>query len=36
MIEHFGKVALTMLLIAVIVTGTVALKSAVWIPHFNH
>jgi hypothetical protein len=36
MIKQFGKVALTMLLITVIVIGIVAVKSAVWIPHFNH
>jgi hypothetical protein len=32
-IKRFGKIALTMILFAVVVTGIVALKAVIWIPH---
>ena len=36
MIKRFCKFALTMLLFTLVIAAIVALKSAIWIPHFGH
>jgi hypothetical protein len=35
MIKRFFRFILTIALLAVIAAGTVALKTAIWIPHFH-
>ncbi len=35
MINRFFRFILTIALLAVIAAGTVVLKTAIWIPHFN-
>ena len=36
MIRRLCKFTLTIGLLAVIAAGTIALKTAIWFPHFNH
>jgi hypothetical protein len=36
MIKRVGKIALGITVAIIVVTGIVALKSYVWIPHFGH
>jgi hypothetical protein len=36
MIKRFCKFALTIGLLTVVAAGTIALKTAIWFPHFNH
>jgi hypothetical protein len=36
MIKRVCKFSLTIVLLAVVATGIVALKVAIWIPHFDH
>ncbi len=35
-IKRYCKFALAIVLFTVVVAGIVALKSTIWIPHFNH
>jgi hypothetical protein len=36
MIKRVGRIALTVALFVIVVSGIVAVKSYVWIPHFGH
>jgi hypothetical protein len=36
MIKRLCKFTLTIGLLTVIAAGTIALKTAIWFPHFNH
>jgi hypothetical protein len=36
MIKRFFRFILTIALLAGVAAGTVALKTAIWVPHFNH
>ena len=36
MIKRLRKFTLTIGLLTVVAAGTIALKTAIWFPHFNH